>query len=58
MQFTLQLSNIEDPRRPVLVQQNKVRLVSPIHPIGNSLKKEKSMYRVLTPSIETSIYIP
>ena len=27
MQFTLQLSNIEDPRKAVLVQQNKIRFV-------------------------------
>ena len=28
MQFVLQLSDIPDPRKPVLVQQNKVRSVS------------------------------
>ncbi len=31
---------------------------NPIHPIGNSLKKQKSMYIVLTPGIATSIYNP
>ena len=30
MQFMVQLSDIPDPRKPVLVQQNKVRSVSPL----------------------------
>ena len=30
MQFMVQLSDIQDPRKPVLVQQNKVRSVSPL----------------------------
>ncbi len=30
-------------------------ILNPIHPIGNSLKKQKNMYLVLTPSIKTSI---
>ncbi len=30
-------------------------VINPIHPIGNSLKKQKSMYIVLTPSIKPSI---
>ncbi len=33
-------------------------ILNPIHPIGNSLKKQKSMYIVLTPSIKPSIYNP
>ncbi len=34
---------------------NDVYSVNPIHPIGNSLKEQKSMYIVLTPSIKPSI---
>ncbi len=30
-------------------------LFNPMHPVRNSLKKQKSMYIVLTPSIKTSI---
>ena len=32
MQFMVQLSDIQDPRKPVLVQQNKVRSVLPYQP--------------------------
>lgn len=31
MRFTLQLSNIQDPRKPIQLQQNRVRLVDIVY---------------------------
>ena len=64
MQFIVQLSDIQDPRKPVLVQQNKVRLVfytEYLYNIYNQdvyiLTKQCGYIKVLQTALIISIFV-